>query len=260
MGYPSEVQVNDLVSCFRDWFMSRNNPLLDRIFEILRAHDESAADSALSLFNLRLSEALVLDVLSYEQKDTLSCLKFFDWAGRRPNYMKRRYVHKVRFYNTLVIGYAVAVKSEVALELFGRMRFQDVDLDAFANHVLLNSLVEEGYFDVVEMVAKQIRVRAIQNEDNQFEKSALLIEEFHKMNLVSMEYAYSMWIRDHVKAGKLDGALEFLKDKQSVEGYVPDVFRYNSLICRLLMENRLIEVCDLLMEIRGREYCLMMLQ
>ncbi|CAI9782479.1 unnamed protein product [Fraxinus pennsylvanica] len=216
------------------------------------------------------------------------------------NYMKWRYVHKVRFYNTLVIGYAVAGKSEVALELFGRMRFQGVDLDAFAYHVLLNSLVEEGYFDVVEMVAKQIRVRAIQNEvthsimmrsfckqneleraenylrglvgdngmglsgvavgifvdalckDNQFEKAALLIEEFHKMNLVSMEYAYSVWIRDLVKAGKLDGALEFLNDKQSVEGYVPDVFRYSSLICRLLMENRLIEVCDLLMEMKWR--------
>ncbi|CAA3031371.1 Hypothetical predicted protein [Olea europaea subsp. europaea] len=329
-GYPSDVQVNDVVSYFRDWFMSRKNPLLDRIFEILRAYDDSAADSALSRFNLRLSEALVLDVLSYEQKDTLSCLKFFDWAGRQPgfyhtratfnaifrilskaklmslmldflqNYMKQRYVHKVRFYNTLVIGYAVAGKSEVALELFGRMRFQGVDLDAFAYHVLLNSLVEEGYFDVVEMVAKQIRVRAIQNEvthsimmksfckqneleraekylrvlvgdngmglsgvavgifvdalcqDNQFEKAALLIEEFHKMNLVSMEYAYSVWIRDLVKAGKLDGALEFLKDKQSVEGYVPDVFRYNMLICRLLMENRLIEVCDLLMEMKER--------
>ncbi|CAI9782708.1 unnamed protein product [Fraxinus pennsylvanica] len=89
-------------------------------------------------------------------------------------------------------------------------------------------------------------------KDNQFEKAALLIEEFHKMNLVSMEYAYSMWIRDLVKAGKLDRALEFLKDKQSVEGYVPDVFRYNLLICRLLMDNRLIEVCDLLMEMKGR--------
>ncbi|CAI9782787.1 unnamed protein product [Fraxinus pennsylvanica] len=150
---------------------------------------------------------------------------------------------------------------------------EGVDLDAFAYHVLLNSLVDVGYFDVVEMVVKHIRVRAIQNEvthsmmmksfckqneleraenkDNQFEKAALLIEEFHKMNLVSMEYAYSVWIRDLVKAGKLDGALEFLKDKQLVEGYVPDVFRYNSLICRLLIENRLIEVCDLLMEMKG---------
>ncbi|KAL2480272.1 Pentatricopeptide repeat-containing protein [Abeliophyllum distichum] len=329
-GSPSELQLNDVVSCFREWFMSRNNPLLDRIFETLRAHDESAADSALSRFNLHLSEALVLEVLNYEKRDVLSCLKFFDWAGRQPgfyhsratfnaifrilskaklmslmldflqNYMKQRYVHKVRFYNTLVIGYAVAGKSEVALELFGRMRFQGVDLDAFAYHVLLNSLVEEGYFDVVEMVAKQIKVRAFQNEvthsimmksfckqneleraenylrglvgdngmglsgiavgifvdalckDNQFEKAALLIEEFHKMDLVSMEYAYSVWIRDLVKAGKLDGALEFLKDKQSVEGYVPDVFRYNTLICRLLKENRFEEVCDLLMEMKER--------
>ncbi|XP_020553804.1 pentatricopeptide repeat-containing protein At1g71210 [Sesamum indicum] len=330
-GSLSEINHEDLVYYFREWFMSRKKPLFDRIFEILRTQDDSSFDSALSRFNLGLSESLVLDVLNYEKKDVLSCLKFFDWAGRQPgfhhtratfncifrilskaklmnlmldflqNYMKQRYVHKVRYYNILVIGYAAAGKSETALGLFGRMRFQGVDLDAFAYHVLMNSLVEEGYFDVVETVAKEIRIRGFQNEvthsimmksfykqkelergeeylrglvedngaqlsgiavatfvaalckDNQFERAALLIEEFRKMNLVSMEHAYGVWIRDLVKAGKLDCVLEFLKDKQAVEDYVPDVFRYNTLICRLLRENRLEEVHDLLVDMKQRE-------
>ncbi|KAL0333677.1 UNVERIFIED_CONTAM: Pentatricopeptide repeat-containing protein, mitochondrial [Sesamum angustifolium] len=327
----SEIHKDDVVHYFREWFMSRKKPLFDSIYEILRTQDESSIDSAISRLNLRLSETLVLDVLNYEKKDVLSCLRFFDWAGRQPgfhhtratfnaifrilskaklmslmldflqNYMKQRYVHKVRYYNILVIGYAVAGKSETALQLFGRMRFMGVDLDAFSYHVLMNSLVEQGYFDVVETVAKEIRARGFQNEvthsimmksfckqnqldrgaeylrglvqddmarlsgiavgtlvdalckDNQFERAALLVEEFRRMGLSSMEHAYGVWIRDLVNAGKLDGALEFLKDKQAIEGYVPDVFRYNMLICRLLRESRIEEVYDLLVDMKERE-------
>ncbi|KAI3443542.1 hypothetical protein Pfo_000207 [Paulownia fortunei] len=330
-GSLSEINHYDLVYYFREWFMSRKKPLFDRIFEILRTQDDSSAVSALSRLNLGLSETLVLDVLNYEKKDVLSCLKFFDWAGQQPgfhhtrvtfnaifriiskakltnlmldflqNYMKQRYVHKAMHYNILVIGYAAAGKSETALQLFGKMRFQGVDLDPFAYHVLMNSLVEEGYFDVVETVAKEIRIRGFQNEvthsimmksfckqnelergeeylrglledngaqlsgiavatfvaalckNNQFERAALLIEEFRKMRLDVMEHAYGVWIRDLVKAGKLDRALEFLKDKQAVEEYVPDVFRYNMLICRLLRENRLEDVYDLLVEMKERD-------
>lgn len=186
--------------------------------------------------------------------------------------MNQKYAHKVRYYNILVIGYAVAGKSETALQLFGRMRFIGVDLDEFSYHVLMNSLVEQGYFDVVETLAKEIRVRGFQNvvthsimvkgfckqnelekaaeylcalvqddgaqlsgivvctlvdamcKDNQFERVALLVDEFQRMGLVPMEHVYNLWIMDLVKAGKLDGALEFLKDKQAIEEYVPDVF------------------------------------
>lgn len=310
--------------------MSRNDPLFDRIFEVLRTEDGYSSDSALSRFNLGLSETLVLDALNYEKKDVLSCLKFFDWAGRQPgfhhtratfkaifqiiskakltnlmldflqNHMYQRYADKSMYYNVLVIGYAVAGKSETALQLFGRMRFQGIDLDGFAYHVLMNSLVEEGYFDFVETVAKEIRIRGFQNqvthsimmksfckqnelergerylrsllEDNgaqlngiavatfvaalcknsQFERASLLIEEFQRMGLDLMENAYGVWIRELVKAGKLDRALEFLKDKQAVDEYVPDVFRYNTLICRLLKENMLEEVYNLLVEMEER--------
>ncbi|KAL3642876.1 hypothetical protein CASFOL_013691 [Castilleja foliolosa] len=331
-GFQSDTHNADVVYYFREWFMSRNQKLFDCIFEILRTHEDASADAALSGLNLGLSEGLVLEIFNYDKKDVLSCLKFFDWAGRQPgfhhtrvtfnaifqiiskaklmdlmldylqNHMKQRYVHKVMYYNILVIGYALAGKCETALQLFGKMRFHNVDLDAFAYNVLMNSLVEEGYFDVVETIAKEIRARGHQNDvthaimmksfckqnelkrgeeylrrlmddnnkkqlsgtavatllaalckNNQFEKAASLIEEFREMDLDLTEHAYSMWIRDLVKVGKLDHALEFLKDKQAVEEYVPDVFRYNLLVCRLLRENRLEEVYDLLTEMKEKE-------
>ncbi|PSR86730.1 Pentatricopeptide repeat-containing protein [Actinidia chinensis var. chinensis] len=334
-----ELQAKDVVLSFKHWFKSRNNELLDRIFEILvggggggrgqeTISSRQSADLALSLLGLRLSEALVLEVLNYGKKDVLSCLKFFDWAGRQvgfhhtratfnaifkilsraklmslmldflDSYMKRRFTHRVRFYNTLVMGYAVAGKPEVALQLFGRMRFQGVDLDGFAYHVLLNALVEENYFDAVDVVAKQILIRGFESQvthsilvknfckqsqldkaesalwelvsaggwglsghgvstlvdalckRNQFEKAGELLEEFRQLGIVPLDRAYGVWIRDLVQAGKLDGALEFFQRKKSLEGYVPDLFRYNMLICRLLRENRLEDVCDLLIEMK----------
>ncbi|KAK9273789.1 hypothetical protein L1049_018599 [Liquidambar formosana] len=329
----SNLQASDVALSFKEWFKYRNNALLDRIFEILDSHHEddssfpySNTDLALSQLGLRLSEGFVLEVLKYG-KDVLSCLKFFDWVGRQPgfhhtratfhaifkilsraklmslmldfleNYRKQRYAHRVRFYDTLVMGYAVARKPDVALQLFGKMRFQGLDLDGFSYHVLLNALVEESCFDAVEVIAKQISMRGFENEmthtimvkgfckqkqvdeaeaflrgllssgralsgyvvgilvdafckSNKFERAGKLLEEFQESGMVAMEHAYGVWIRDLVQAGKLDGALKFLQGKKSLEGYVPDVFRYNILICRLLRENRLVEVCDLLMEMK----------
>lgn len=318
---------------FKEWFLSRKTPFFDRIFEILRWKDSAAGEAALCRLNLRLSEALVLDVLNYgkSERDLLSCLKFFDWAGRQrgfehtrstfhaifsilskaklmslmleflDNYKKQKYLHQVRFYSTLVIGYSVAGKPETALQLLGKMRFQGIDLDYFSYHVLLNSLVEYGYFDVVDTVADQIRCRGYENEithsilvksfckqkdldsaedylrrlmvekangkpvlngvlvatfvdalckDKQFERAGVLVEKVKKLGTVQLEDAYGVWIKDLLKAGKLDSALEFLRDKNEVDGYVPDVFRYNTLVSRLLRQNRLEEVFDLLVEMK----------
>ncbi|KAK4486771.1 hypothetical protein RD792_006648 [Penstemon davidsonii] len=329
----SDMLQHDAVHYFREWFMTRKRPLFDHIFEILRTRDDFSLDSALSPFNLHLTETLVLDVLNYEKNDVLSCLKFFDWAGRQSgfhhtratfnaifrilskaklmplmldflqNFRKQRYVHKVTYHGILVVGYAISGKCELALQVFGKMRFSGTDLDGFAYHVLLNSLVEQGYFDVVETFGKEIRIRGFMNDvthsimmksfvkqneleegelylrslisgdnmaaqssgpavatfvaglckDNQFERAALLVEELRRTGVVPMEPAYAVWIRELVNAGKLDGALEFLKDKRAVEGYIPDVFRFNTLICRLLRENRFEEMFDLLVEMKEKE-------
>ncbi|XP_019193844.1 PREDICTED: pentatricopeptide repeat-containing protein At1g71210 [Ipomoea nil] len=324
-------QLKDVVLSFKEWFQSRLNPDFDRIFEILRTKDEASADLALSRFNLRLSESLVLEILNYEKgKDVLSCLKFFDWAGRQPGfyhtqatfsaifkilskaklttlmieflekYAKQRYIHRLRFYNTLVIGYSIAGKPEVALQLFGRMRFTGADLDYFAYHVLLNALVEDEFYDAVDMVLREIKLHGFENsvthsifvkslckqreldkaeayirgllgnggaglsgivvatvvdalsKNRDFEKAGLLVEEFRESGLVSMEHAYGAWINNLVRAGKLDGALEFLKNRNVVDGHVPRVFRYNGLVCKLLRENRLEEVYDWLMEMKDQ--------
>ncbi|KAG8663073.1 hypothetical protein MANES_01G175200v8 [Manihot esculenta] len=176
------------------------------------------------------------------------------------------------------------------------MRFQGLDLDDFAYHVLLNSLVEESYFDAADCIAKQISLRGLENhithcivvkslckqklldeaesylrrvilhcdgcshgdavgvivdahcQNGQFDKAGQLVEEIRELELVPMEPAYSLWLKNLVQAGKIDAALEFLQRKKALECYIPGAFRYNALLWRVLKENRLAEACDLLME------------
>ncbi|GAB2266626.1 hypothetical protein Dimus_001622 [Dionaea muscipula] len=324
------LEPKHVISTFKDWFKSRQKPLIERIFQIFSSWDDDdpssieAANLALAQLGIRLSEAFVLEVLRYKD-DVLCCLKFFDWAGRQhgfchtrstfqaifkilsraklmslmldflDNYMQQRNFHRVRFSDTLVMGYAIAGKPFVALQLFGRMRYQGQDLDPFAYNVLLNALVEASCFDGAEVVLSQIRTRGYENEvtktvvmkslckrmwleeaekflrglvgkgeganghilgvlvdalckQKNFAHGGRLIQEFSEMGCVPMVRAYGVWIRHLVQAGKLDSALEFLQSKKSLEGYVPEVFRYNILISKLLRENRVQEVYDMLTE------------
>lgn len=204
------------------------------------------------------------------------------------------YIHRVRFHDTLVVGYALAGKPGIALQLFGRMRFQGLDLDAFAYHVFLNALVEEGSFDAADMIAKQISLRGLENnvthsilvkrwckqnkldeaeahlrrfkEDKKhvigsavgvivdalcklkrFNHAASLLNEFAELD-VPMEHAYGVWLHHLVQHGRLNGAFELVYSKKLLDGNVPHLFRYNMLVLKLLMENRLKDVCDLLIE------------
>ncbi|KAG6428552.1 hypothetical protein SASPL_112804 [Salvia splendens] len=322
----AEPQQSDLAHYFREWFMSRKIPLYDRILEALHAED---AD--LSRFNLRLSEELVLDVLRYNTKDVLSCLKFFDWAGRQPGffhtratfcsifrviskanltnlmldflhgYEKYAYNGKQLYYNILVIGYSLAGRCETALAVFGKMRFLGHDLDRVGYNVLLNALVDGGHYDFVESLVLEIKkrgcvdsathtvmvksyckqnqldqaeeyLRGVMKADNkvklnryalsaflsalcrnkQFERAFVLMEEFKMMGINVMGHVYGAWISELVKVGKMDDALQFFKDKRAVDDYVPDVFHFNMLIYRLLKEDRLEDVYDLLVEMTKR--------
>ncbi|XP_044476432.1 pentatricopeptide repeat-containing protein At1g71210, mitochondrial [Mangifera indica] len=332
-----ERSAESLVLSFKEWFKAQNNHVLDRIFELLNAHhcddlaSRFAADLALSRLNLRLSESFVLEVLAYTKgEDVLSCLKFFDWAGRQPgfyhthatflaifkilkraklrslmfdfidNFVTSRCINKVRFYDTLIMGYAIAGKPEIALQLFGRIRFQGLDLDGFAYNVLLNALVEQNCFDVVDVIAKQIALRGFEDaftrsiklrslckqgklveaeeylrglmssgvvftehavsvviealcKNGKLEEAGKLLEEFRESDLVPLNHAYGIWVWSLVRAGRLDGALGFFNSMKSLEEYVPDVFRYNLLVSRLLRENRLMEVLDMLIEMKENE-------
>ncbi|XP_057767391.1 pentatricopeptide repeat-containing protein At1g71210, mitochondrial [Salvia miltiorrhiza] len=327
----AKTQQSDLAYYFREWFMSRKIPLYDSILEALRAQEGAAADADLSRFNLRLTEELVLDVLRYNKKDVLTSLKFFDWAGRQPNFFHTRATFcsifriiskakltslmldflqdygkhadnsKKLYHNILVIGYSLAGQCETALIVFGKMRFLGHDLDRMAYNVLLNALVDNGHYDFVESLAREARTRGCEDssmhavmlksyckqnqleraeeylrdlmkaddgkklnryamstfisalcKNNQFERAFVLIEEFKSMGVDMKGHLYSSWMSELVKVGKTDDALEFFKDKKVVDDYLPDVFHFNMLICRLLKENRLEEVYDLLVEMTNR--------
>ncbi|KAL6226379.1 hypothetical protein ACLB2K_000341 [Fragaria x ananassa] len=205
------IPSKDIVVSFKQWFKSGHNLFLHQIFQILKATDDAdrfrdssydvsfhhRADLALSHLDLRLTEALVLEVLRYDsekEQDVLSCLKFFDWVGRQrsfrhtratfntifkilsraklmslihdflSSFSSNRYDHNVRFHDTLVMGYAVSGKPEVALQMLGKILFQGLNLDNFGYHVLLNSLVEENCFDAVHVIAQQIALKGFEND------------------------------------------------------------------------------------------------
>ncbi|KAK8635766.1 hypothetical protein V6N13_004484 [Hibiscus sabdariffa] len=101
-GSSSVHRPKDAVASLRDWFKPPSTALLDRIFTILSSQEQAAwddassrhaADLALSQLNIHLSDEFVLRVLSYgrrSSKHVLSCLKFFDWAGRQPGFHHTR--------------------------------------------------------------------------------------------------------------------------------------------------------------------------
>ncbi|KAG5053229.1 Pentatricopeptide repeat-containing protein, mitochondrial [Glycine soja] len=85
-------------------------------------------------------------------------------------------------------------------------------------------------------------------ESYRFERAFELVKQFGSSGLVPLDHAYGVWIKGLVRGGRVDEALEFFSQKKDSEGYFPATVRYNVLICRLLRENRLREVYDLLVD------------
>ncbi|KAL6186531.1 hypothetical protein ACLB2K_042651 [Fragaria x ananassa] len=240
------IPSKDIVVSFKQWFKSGHNLFLHQIFQILKATDDAdrfrdssydvsfhhRADLALSHLDLRLTEALVLEVLHYgseKEHDVLSCLKFFDGVGRQrsfrhtratfntifkilsrtmlmslihdflSSFSSNRYDHSVRFHDMLVMGYAVSGKPEVALQMLGKMRFQGLDLDNFGYHVLLNSLVEENCFDAVHVIAQQIALKGFKNDITH----SIMLKWLCKQNRLDEADEY---LRRLVSEGKANGS------------------------------------------------------
>ncbi|KAJ3696720.1 hypothetical protein LUZ61_000425 [Rhynchospora tenuis] len=247
-------------------------------------------------------------------------LRFFDWSGRRKPYRHSRSVYHAlfqllkksnksplilqwlqlfsnpqkpsrpphlhpSFYDTLVIGYAVAGKPETALGIFGRMRYSGLELQPFTIRVLLNSLVENSLFSFCDSlfpllpqtdpVAVSIRIKALCMQKNLDSAESLLRSlpnrlaarevpacvlvktfcksgKYTKARKIVDDFpygeVYTVWLKCLVKMGKLSEALGFLADKKVKEDYIPDSTVYNSLIMRLLRGNHLSEAYDLLTE------------
>ncbi|XP_052736426.1 pentatricopeptide repeat-containing protein At1g71210, mitochondrial isoform X2 [Vigna angularis] len=321
----------DVVSSFKTWFATRKvqlDPLVNRIYQLLTASaDNEDLSAALSALSLPLSECLVLRVLRYTatHRDIFSCLKFFDWAGRQPNFHHTRatfvaifnilvradhkpivlefldgfrrgvFLHNVRFHDILVVGYAIARKPQNALHAYAQMRFIGLDLDSFSYHVLLDSLVEKNYLNAFDIILRQIRARGFENhatniivvkhlckerrleetegflndlvrrgeglkgpevsflvgalcECFRFERAVELVKRFGSSGLVPLDHAYGAWVKGLVRGGRVNEALEFFSQKKDSEGYCMSSSRYNVLIYRLLRENRLQQVYDLLVD------------
>ncbi|CAN7087610.1 hypothetical protein Bca4012_101609 [Brassica carinata] len=327
-----------LIREVKHWFKRdappQSHDLINRICDILKSPSSDGDDRAfyhhLTSLRLRLTEKFVLDVLNHTRYDLHSCLKFFDWAAHQPSFHHTRatfhaifkilrganhfrlivefldgsdgfegYRHSLRLCDALVIGYAVAGRTDVALQHFGHMRFRGLDLDTFGYHVLLNALVEEKCFDTVDVIHDQISargfvcavthsilvkklcrqgeldeaeayLRALLPDDpdgcgaglgilidslcsqEKFQKATKLLDDIKVVGTVPMDRAYSIWIKSLIGAGLLDNIEGFLQQISPLEGCEIEVVRYNSLISKLLKENNLGSVYDILTEMMVR--------
>ncbi|RYR45727.1 hypothetical protein Ahy_A07g031530 isoform A [Arachis hypogaea] len=182
-----KINQNDFASSVKDWFNTRD-PIITRIFQILSSTDSSsdaALDASLAALTLpRLDESFVLTVLHHgtAAAHIYPCLRFFDWAGRQPGFhhtrgtfsaifrilarnrsmstiieflrtFRRRgpafYPH-ARFNDTLVIGYAIAGKPEIALQLFVRQIRMKGFENRYTNALVMKSLCKQGRLDEAE--------------------------------------------------------------------------------------------------------------
>ncbi|KAG6498394.1 hypothetical protein ZIOFF_046307 [Zingiber officinale] len=75
-----------------------------------------------------------------------------------------------------------------------------------------------------------------------FEDAGRIVDEF------GFTEVYGVWIGNLVDAGKLDAVLEFLVSKKFSEDYFPESFHYSELVFRLLEQNRLEDVYNVLVE------------
>ncbi|KAH0875646.1 hypothetical protein HID58_073008 [Brassica napus] len=302
-----------LIREVKHWFKRdappQSHDLINRICDILKSPSSDGDDRAfyhhLTSLRLRLTEKFVLDVLNHTRYDLHSCLKFFDWAAHQPSFHHTRatfhaifkilrganhfrlivefldgsdgfegYRHSLRLCDALVIGYAVAGRTDVALQHFGHMRFRGLDLDTFGYHVLLNALVEEKCFDTVDVIHDQISARgfvcAVTHSilvkklsglgilidslcsQEKFQKATKLLDDIKVVGTVPMDRAYSIWIKSLIGAGLLDNIEGFLQQISPLEGCEIEVVRYNSLISKLLKENNLGSVYDILTEMMVR--------
>lgn len=190
----SNVGIRDIASLFQHWHphpeigrrREEMESAIENIHEVLsqgREREGFNIENALTQLNVRLTEEYIVKVLKHHKDDVLLGLKFFDWALRYQHtgaayytilkmlsqanltrvmldwldsFQKQRRACGERYYKILIAGYAFAGEPELALQFFARMRFQGLDLDKISYNALLNGLVEQNCFDVVEIIYRQI--------------------------------------------------------------------------------------------------------
>lgn len=240
----------------RTWRNEQLRRDVNRICEVLsQGVQHVKTDEALTQLNVNLTEECVVKVLKL-QNDVAHGLNFFDWAGRQRGYQhtrvsyytilkmlsqakltgallnwlesfqKQKPILGLRFYDTLIMGYALAGKADMALQVFARMRFQGLDLDRFAYNMLLNRLVEEDCFDVVDTIYKQILQAGIEDSNT-----------------------YGILIKNLCKQGKLDEAKQLLNELKRKAGTVNES-ALEIVISALCKDKKMKEACTLIEEFR----------
>eukprot|EP01018_Ginkgo_biloba_P025004 Gb_27824 [translate_table: standard] len=263
----------------RNWRNKQLQSDVESICKILSQGDRGAeTENALRQLHVNLTEECVVNVLKL-QKDVLPGLKFFDWAGKQTGYChtraayytifkmlsraklttvmlnwlesfeKQRNIFGLRFYDTLIMGYVLAGKPEVALQIFARMRFQGLDLDRFAYNVFLNGLVEENCFDVVDIIYKQISRGGFENpstscimmknlcKQDKLDEAKQLFDEFRRNGGTVNEAVLDILINALCKRKRINEACQLIEEFRG-EGQMPMSKVYDTLINALVEEKR----------------------
>eukprot|EP01018_Ginkgo_biloba_P037384 Gb_13513 [translate_table: standard] len=259
-----DQSIKNISSSFKQWFiqrrLSRDTQLqndAENINSIIsRGGWDTDTETELRNLNITLTEQCVVGVLKL-QKDVTLGLRFFYWAGQRSGYkhtsiayyaffktLSRAKLTKVMeewldsfrkqthdsglgFYCTLIMGYSLAEKPELALQMLAQMRFEGLSLDKFSYNELLSILAKENCFDIVDVIEKQMPQRSYQKR-----------------------FGYSIMITNLCNQGKLDEAKKML-DEQRKNGFVVNDFVVLTLIRALYKERRIDEVGQLIEELRG---------
>ncbi|WZZ68709.1 hypothetical protein YC2023_080079 [Brassica napus] len=212
-----------LIREVKHWFKRdappQSHDLINRICDILKSPSSDGDDRAfyhhLTSLRLRLTEKFVLDVLNHTRYDLHSCLKFFDWAAHQPS-----------FHHTRATFHAIFKILRGANHFRLIVEFLDGS-DGF-----------EGYRHSLRLCDAL--------------KATKLLDDIKVVGTVPMDRAYSIWIKSLIGAGLLDNIEGFLQQISPLEGCEIEVVRYNSLISKLLKENNLGSVYDILTEMMVR--------
>ncbi|KAG9452985.1 hypothetical protein H6P81_005889 [Aristolochia fimbriata] len=263
----------------KEWFgYNKDSDIINTIYDIIQSKENP--DEALSRLNLRLNEKFVVEVLRCRRnsKDVLPCLKFFDWAGRQPGYHHTRgafhtilkilrqakrvldiehwlqhfsehqNIYRVRFHDMLVMGYAMVGEVDTALKRLAKMRFHGLDLNSFAYHVLLNSLVEENRFKAVDMIFEQISLRGLENSvtcclrlkslirQNKLEEAKNYVLELEKSNFKFNRNIISSIVSSLCKQGNFQEAQSFVERFRN--STCVDLSRSYSILVNYLLESK----------------------
>lgn len=286
-----DQRIRKISSSFKQWFRqfkpAQNTQMQTQVEDInsilSRGNWGSETEHALKSLNLTLTERCVVRVLKL-QKDVALGIKFFEWGGQQngyshtvtayytffkmlcragssrvieewlDSYRKQNPRSGPRLYFVLIMGYFLAGKSGLALELFGRMRFQNLSLDKFTYSVLVRILAKENSFDLIDAIEKQmprggqgrigdcVKIQGLCKMGRLGEAKDVL-DELRRNGLPVDEVAVVSLVSAFCKEGRID-EVGLLMDELTEEQVIRMSKVHEIWIKHLIEENRVNEALD----------------